>query len=60
MAIYIHTHLDEGGINYVEPSDEFQITANKPKELDRSIFGNYVGTIRKFFRQKITLYSGNP
>ena len=56
VAIYIHTHLDEGGINYVErkPDEyEFQITG-KPKELDRSIFGNYVGTIRKY-----NLYSRN-
>lgn len=44
VAIYIHTHLDEGGISYVDHTDEFGLSG-KPKELDRTPFGNYVGTI---------------
>jgi len=50
VAIHIQTTLGEEGIPYDQAAhdEEMRTADGKPKkEIDRSIFGNYVGKIRK-------------
>ncbi|XP_053384694.1 uncharacterized protein LOC123536331 [Mercenaria mercenaria] len=51
VAILIHTHLGEEGIPYHpvpeddDDTDSISVGSKQKKELDRSIFGNFVGKI---------------
>jgi hypothetical protein len=65
VAILIQTNLGEEGITYHPPSDDDEDDGDElsdgnkqKKELDRSIFGHFVGKIRKYvYEEKMNITS---